>query len=243
MQHKEKLIAENERLHAEFSQTLLQAQLEIQEQTMQHISYELHDNLGQIASLIKINLTTLQFDDLNSARERVEDTRELVRQLIGGIKALSVSMGGDRLQKSGLSDALAHEVLRINKIGSFHVSYQAPESLPPIDSSITLILYRMAQEAINNMIKHSGAAQLRVGLSYSDNLVKLELADNGIGFDIQAVSGKDGAGLNNLQKRAKLIHANLDIQSQPGMGTKISLTLPLSAKHATELTSHQVGPG
>lgn len=243
MQHKEKLIAENERLQAEFSQTLLQAQLEIKEQTMQYVSYEIHDNLGQLASLIKINLTTLQLEDPITAAVKVEDTRELVKQLIGDIKVLSVSMGSDHLQRSGLSEALAHEVIRINRTGRFHVSYQAPEVHPPIDTNTTLILYRMAQEAINNMIKHSNASQLRITFSYSDNLIKLVLADNGIGFDINGQPGWNGAGLSNLQKRSKLIHADLYIQSRPGMGTTISIILPLPANNATELTSYQPGTG
>jgi len=84
-------------LELQFSQTLLQSQIEIQEQTLRHIARELHDNLGHSASLIKIYLTTLKLEDTDKASAKIEDTKELTRKLIADIKSLSVSMGSDRL--------------------------------------------------------------------------------------------------------------------------------------------------
>ena len=83
---------ENQELKAQFDQELLKSKLEIQEQTLQHISREIHDNLGQVASLIKINLNTLQLEDNSKAGDKIEYTRELVRQLITDLKLLSSTL-------------------------------------------------------------------------------------------------------------------------------------------------------
>src|SRR5262245_34528318 len=84
-------------LETQFSQTLLQTQLEIQEQTLQQISNELHDNIAQVASLIKMSLYTIKLNDTVKAEQKLEDIKELTRQLIGDIKSLSINFNGDRI--------------------------------------------------------------------------------------------------------------------------------------------------
>lgn len=115
--------AEKKRLEFFYKQEIKNTQLEIQEQTLQHVSRELHDNLGQVASLIKINLNTLVLDDNQKAQQKIEHTKELTRQLIGDLKALSVSLGGDRITKVGLEKALETEVERLNKTEAFEASF------------------------------------------------------------------------------------------------------------------------
>lgn len=215
------------KLQEDFSTTLLQSQLEIQEQTFQHISRELHDNLGQVASLIKINLTTLKLDDAAKASEKIEDTKELTRQLIGDIKSLSVSMNSDRITQSGLAKALEMEVGRLNKTGLFNAYYKQTGIVPVIKNDTTMILYRMVQEILNNMVKHSEAKSICVNLTVSESLFILALSDDGKGFNMDEQLKSGGSGLQNLQKRAALINAKLYMQSSPGNGTSVSVELPL----------------
>lgn len=208
-----------------FSQTLLQSQLEIQEQTLRHISHELHDNLGQIASLIKINLNTIPFYDIPKAQQRIEDTKELTRQLITDLKALSVSLGGDRISQMGLARALEIEVERLNKTEEFTASFMQEGMLPSLGADKATILYRMAQECINNMVKHSLAKKINVFLKTNENLVTLVLSDDGVGFNVDEQMQTIGAGLKNLQNRAKLINAELSIISTPGNGSTVNIQL------------------
>ena len=218
---------ERERIQSQFAQTLLQSQLEIQEQTLQHISHELHDNLGQVASLIKINLNTIQLADTAKASEKIETTKDLTRQLIADLKSLSVSLGADRIAQTGLAKALETEVERLNKTGQFTASLTQEGNIPAIDNDKAVILYRMAQEILNNTVKHSGASQITVLLHASENLFTLAFSDDGIGFDIEEKKKSGGAGLQNLQNRARLINAQLTIRSTPGNGTSITIELPL----------------
>lgn len=218
---------EKQQLQSQFSQTLLQSQLEIQEQTREHISKELHDNLGQIASLVKINLTTLPMvlDDKVKAEQKIEETTEHVRRLIADIKSLSVSLGSDRVAQTGLAKALETEVERINKTDQFRAGFMQEGVMPVLDNDKSIILYRMAQEILNNIIKHSGAKEVNVLLKGAENLVILAVSDDGTGFNVEEKRNSAGAGLLNLQNRAKLINANLSIQSSPGKGTQVTIEL------------------
>lgn len=217
---------EQRELKSQFSQTLLQSQLEIQEQTLQHIGHELHDNIGQVASLIKINLNTLQLNDGVRAKEKIEDTKELIRQLITDIKSLSVSLGADRIAQTGLVKALETEAERLNKTGQFTAIFTQEGRLPELDNDKSVILYRMAQEILNNIVKHSGARQITISLTSTENLFTLAFTDDGIGFDLNQKKNS-GAGLFNLQSRAQLINAKLIIQSIQGKGTLVIIELPV----------------
>ncbi len=212
---------------AVFKQTLLSSQLEIREQTLRYIGKELHDNLGQVASLIKINLNTLQLTDLQKATEKIENTKDLTRQLIADIKSLSVSLGGDRIIQKGLIKAVEIEVDRLNKIGQFVASFSVQDAIPFIDNDTSVILFRMVQEVLNNMVKHSNAKHIDVTAGITGNLFILALNDDGDGFEIKEEMNSGGAGLQNLYNRAGLIKAQLGINSTLNKGTHISIALPL----------------
>jgi len=220
-------LSDKEHLKLQFSQTLLQSQIEIQEQTLLHISRELHDNLGHSASLIKIYLNTLSLTDTGKALAKIEDTKDLTRKLISDIKSLSVSMGTDLLAQGGLNAAIEGEVERLNKSGQFTASYSQQGSMPFIENDKAIIIYRMVQEVLNNMVKHSHANHISINLSVTEKSFTLATLDNGIGFNVEEKVNATGAGLRNLNSRALLINAQLHIQSTPGNGTNISITLPL----------------
>lgn len=218
---------EKQQLQAQFSQTLLQSQIEIQEQTRQHISRELHDNLGQIASIIKINLNTITINQPEKAVQKIEDTKELTRQLIADIKALSISLNSDRIAKAGLTTAIATEVERINKTEQFRATFTNTANNIVIDSDKAIILFRMVQEVLNNMVKHSKAKEITVSAYNKENLFILALDDDGTGFNIEEKLNNGGQGLQNLQNRAALIHAKFIIESKPGAGVHVTIEAPV----------------
>ncbi len=222
-----KNLEEKLHLQSQFSQTLLQSQLEIREQTLTHVGRELHDNLGQVASLIKINLNTLSLNDKTSAEEKIENTKELIRQLIGDLKALSVSLNSDRIHHLGLTRALELEVNHLNKTELFKVEYSSNGIYPSIDSNKTIIVYRMVQEVLNNMVKHSEAKHISISLVSTEKLITLALSDDGKGFNVEEKTKSGGSGLINLKNRAGLINAQITIQSTPGNGSKVTIELPV----------------
>lgn len=221
-----KYLLQKKEMEITFKATLLQSQLEIQDQTLQHISRELHDNLGQIASLIKINLNTLQIDDAAKA-QKIEDTKELTRQLITDLKGLSVRLNSDRITQFGLIRTLQTETDRINKTDTFSANFEYIGADPTIAADKAIILYRMIQEILNNIFKHSQAKHIHIMLNANENSFILAFKDDGIGFNANEKLNSGGSGLFNLQNRAKLINAQLSIQSTPGNGSVVSIQMPL----------------
>jgi two-component system NarL family sensor kinase len=219
-------VSEMNSIKVKFQQTLLESQLEIKEQTLQHIAGELHDNIGQIASLIKINLHTLPLND-PKAIVKIEDTKELVRQLIGDLKLLTKNLSGDRVSQLGIAKCIEIDVGRLNKTSLFEASLLQEGTMPVVDGNTAVILYRMVQEIINNAVKHSDAKHIDIVLRSSENLLALVCTDDGKGFDQEEKIRSGGAGLINLQNRAKLINARLFIESSPEAGTTVSIELPL----------------
>lgn len=218
---------ERKALNDKFSKTLLQAKLEIKEQTLQQMSYELHDNLGQVASLIKIHLNLLSFEDESIAKQKIEDIKELTKQLIMDIKQLSISLNSERIVQLGISKGLKFEVDRLQKIGNFNVKLAKPYEFPEMDSNTTIILYRMIQEILNNIVKHSKAKQITIDVTATKKILKLVFKDDGIGFNLEKKLKDGGSGLINLRTRANLINAEFYIKSKIKKGTSIIIKVQL----------------
>lgn len=144
-------------MRAVFLEQLLSSKVEIQEQTLQYISRELHDNIGQIASLVKLNLNTISLSDSEKAAKKIANTKELMSQLLIDLKLLSTNLNTDKIAKIGIIKAIQIEVEKMNKIGLFLVSLEVDNNLPIIDSEREIIIFRMVQEVLNNTMKHSGS--------------------------------------------------------------------------------------
>ena len=219
---------ENQEMKVQFEQALLKSKLEIQEQTLQHISREIHDNLGQVASLIKINLNTLQVDDNAKAKDKIEHTRELVRQLITDLKLLSGTLNSDKVLKNGLLKALEFEANRLTKTAAFESVFTQHDMVPPIQADKAIILYRMSQEILNNSIKHSEASHINIDVYYSGNILTLTIADDGKGFDPDNTMKDEknaGNGLGNLVNRARLINADIQFNSVINEGSQVTIKM------------------
>lgn len=225
--NQQKNILEKSAREAGFQQELMRSQLEIKEQTLKHIGYELHDNLGQIASLIKINLNTLRLDDPDKAALKIESTKELVRQLITDLKALSVNLNSDRVVQLGLIECIKNEIRTLNRTGQFKTEFVLEGFLPELSPDTAIIIYRMVQESVNNIVKHSKAKHVTISLKVVENLFTLVIDDDGEGFNPSDELRGGGSGLINLQNRAKLINAQFSIQSSPRDGTSILIEMPI----------------
>ncbi|WP_430408447.1 sensor histidine kinase [Kordia sp.] len=215
---------EQEKLATEFAATLLQSQLEIKEQTLQTIGRELHDNIGHTASIIKIYLNTINLKDETDSKDKIVESKVLLKQLIRDIKQLSLDLNSDRVIQIGLCNALSVDVDRLNKINSFHTKLAIIGDEFILPKTTITILYRMIQEIINNTIKHSKASEVILTLTFLENLLTLVIQDNGIGFTVTEKIGH-GNGLSNLKNRANVIHAKFHIESIINKGTTTTIQI------------------
>lgn len=206
----------------EFENTLLQTQIEIQEQTLQTISQEIHDNIGQILSLVKLNITqaiyTNEFNPIKLA-----NAETLLSKAIQDLRDISKSLNTDTINNIGFNEALQNEVDIINKSG-LHISLDIDGITKTILPQSQLILFRIIQECLNNIVKHSQAKSCNIEMLYNQNNVEINIQDDGIGFNPNTI--KKGQGLNNIDKRSKLINATLTIESTLEKGTNIHILLP-----------------
>jgi len=212
----------------QFHQELLQTQIEIREQTLVEMSLELHDNLGQIASLIKINLNLVSTELKEQDRSKITDSIDLLKQLITDIKSMSLSLNSERLSTIGLIEAIRGDFERVNKSGQLVASLKHTGEQLNLDNETETFLYRISQELLNNSIKHAEASKINMSLEKKQDQFFMRYNDNGKGFNLQeALIKSKSAGLSNLKHRCKIIHADLDLQSQPDKGTFVTITLPL----------------
>jgi two-component system NarL family sensor kinase len=215
----------------QFKQAVLQTEIEIREQTLTHMSRELHDNLGHIASLIKINLNLVSKNIAETDRSKIDESIDLLKQLIGDIKSLSVSLNSERLANIGLLEAITNDVLRINKTGHMKMQLEVNCEMPQLGQETEIFLYRISQEILNNSIKHSRATVCIITLYCTEQKLILKFSDNGTGFDVEKTLAQNnankGSGLSNLSKRSKIIGAELNMTSSINSGTSILITLPL----------------
>ena len=221
LRRQRKFQQERDEMKNRFEQTILKSQLEIQEQTFSHISREIHDNIGQVLSLVRLNLSS--FPDI-ADHEKLERTDDLLGKAIKDLRDLSHSLQTNRIQDIGIVESIRQLLGNLEKSGRYKTDLKIVDNFTGIDKNTDLIMFRMVQEIINNIMKHAKADYISVDIDGNDTEVKLTIADNGIGFDMEKFkTAGPGIGLQNIFNRAKMINATVDIKSEPGNGTAIIL--------------------
>ncbi|AMR31111.1 hypothetical protein A0256_06570 [Mucilaginibacter sp. PAMC 26640] len=217
-------IAEQEHLKSVFQQELLKTQIEMQEQTLNYVSREIHDNITQVLSFVKLNLAMAGNITESQRAIKVDESRKLVSQAITDLRDLSKSLSFEHIAQLGLAKTITVEVDRLNKSSIMEASITVDGQVIALGDERELVLFRIFQEALNNSLKHSGAKQFKIGLQYSPHLFNLTIADNGAGFAYNALEN-GGSGLRNMQNRAALIGGVAKISSEPGKGCCITITI------------------
>jgi two-component system NarL family sensor kinase len=225
---KKKHIEEKVQMKLTFEAEIAKSQLEVQEQTMQTIGADLHDNIGQLLSLTSLTLNSIELDNQPKAREKIDAAIDLTVRSIKEMRLLGKLLQGDQLMVLGLTEAIRYEVNFIERTGHFEISYTI-EGEPPANNNADkdLIIFRILQEILNNIIKHAVATEININLDYLNERLKLEVSDNGIGFNADELpAAQSGMGLHNIRKRAGIIGGEVTIISNPGEGTQIVIFIP-----------------
>lgn len=218
---RQKHLLELQALEYRYQENLMSSQIEIQENTLRHISQELHDNISQQLGLVKLQLTQMQ---MQGGDVGLTDTKTIVTRTIEDLRSLSHSLHPDRIASFSLKDNLLYELEGIKKLGTLEVQESIEPDAENLGNDKKVIVYRIVQELLNNCLKHANATQLQVSVSYSPNQLQLTLADNGHGISTEK---QEGIGLISIKNRLNLLKGNLEMESLPGKGLKISIEVPL----------------
>ncbi len=217
---------------SKFKNILLQTQLEIQEQTLKNISQEIHDNIGQVLSLAKLNINTMSDATPEELQEKINDSRQLVGKAIQDLRDLSRSLNTDYVIEMGLVRSIEYELELIKKTGSFDTSCTIEGKTYRLEQQQELILFRIVQEVLHNIIKHAKATAIAVRIVFDPQLFSLSVTDNGVGFDTSQLEESNytglGLGIRNMHNRAKLINTEFKLISTLEKGTTVQLTLPIT---------------
>lgn len=217
---------EKQLMQTQFEQEILKTQIEIQEQTLKTISEEIHDNVGQVLSLAKLNLNTFPATDDEIIKTKVGDTKQLVSKAINDLRDLSRSLYGDKIADLGLPEAIANELKILQNTGLYQTVFITTGEPFKLESQNEIVIFRIVQEALNNSIKHAKAKLISIEISYTPDIFRLTITDDGNGFDMATLqSGNTGIGLKSMQSRTSLIGGDFLIQSAHDSGTMIQITL------------------
>jgi signal transduction histidine kinase len=216
---------EKEEMRNHFEKTLLKSQIEIQDQTIDYVAKEIHDNIGQILFLAKLNNNQITREN---ALEKANLIDDLIGRAFNDLRSISHNLKNNSFHQIGLTESIEQLLHNLERTGKFTTSFICPPS-DEIDGMIhgnDIILFRIIQEVVNNVLKHSGADRIDIQITREDKTISIEIMDNGIGFNTEnARNGQQGIGMKNIYSRAKLINTTVNIISAAGEGTKVTLTL------------------
>jgi len=223
--------------------TILNTQLEIQEQTFQHIAREIHDNISLSLTLAKLQLNTFDWNDKAVSTDKLNSSVELLTKSIADLSDISKGMNADIIIQQGLLRAVEEEIRRIRLAGLFTLDYTINGIPVFMNAQQELIIFRIIQEAFNNIIKHAKTRSASLQLHYNDIKIFFSIADNGIGFDTELYPKDRQAGLKNMETRAKMLGGTMMIESQPGHGTSLNFAIPLKSYEQTFNNPDKSGAG
>ena len=202
---------------------LLQTQLEIQEQTFQNISREIHDNIGQKLTLAKLHLNTLNYAESQKTAAQINDSINMISEAITDLSDISQSMNSENILNNGLIKGLEYEMEQLEKSGLYDISLAVTGNTLFLDAHKELVIFRIVQEALNNIVKHAKANKISISLHYNTAKLALIVSDNGIGFDGISCTG---SGLFNMKKRTEMLKGHIEISSKVDKGTNVIIKIP-----------------
>jgi two-component system, NarL family, sensor histidine kinase UhpB len=212
-----------ERLEAERRESAGRA-LAAQEGERLRIAQELHDEVGQ-----RLTAVMLQLDDLSRrpGGPTLGEAREGVRESLEEVRFIARRLRPEALDHLGLPSALAALTNSLRGPSGITIQRSIDPSLPVLSADVELVIYRVAQEALTNVVRHAGCDEARLLLGRVGGGVELEVLDAGRGFD--AAVAAEGAGIRGMRERALLVGAQLEVWSSPGIGTSVRLRCPVPA--------------
>ena len=217
-------LAKNHAAQAELSARLLDAQ----EQERLSISRELHDEVSQSLGALLVDMGRLSSilppHDAN-LQDEVRKIRLLAKSSVSAVRNIALLLRPSMLDDLGLVAAIEWQAREISRRSEVEVEVQAEETLPDLKEELKICIYRITQEALNNVARHSGARHARVNLGADSHGIEVKIRDDGKGFDPQR---SRGLGLLGMEERVRSLHGSFEIESSPGAGAEIIARLPLT---------------
>lgn len=234
------LILSNRHLFAELARLseqrsdLAQKLIATQESVLRHISRELHDEFGQILTAVGLLLGRAEkhAPEDSKLREDLREVRDIAQNTLENVRTLSQALHPVMLDESGLETTIDWYIPTVEKQTGMEITYEKSGTSHPVIGGAAIHIYRILQEALNNVARHSGERRAWVRLRYRENGLELEIEDRGRG--IVAQTDKHGIGLVAMRERTGLLGGTIEFLEPPGGGTLVRLTVP---RHGLEFNA------
>jgi signal transduction histidine kinase len=206
----------------QYEEDLLTARLEMQEQTLLHIAKELHDNISSRLARSKLTLNTLTYHQPDVTESNVAGCVEDLTIIMNDLRALGQSLDADYITANGLQAALRQELERTQKRTSIAAVLLTSGNIPLLSDAAELLIFRIVQEALQNIYKHAGAGSVTITLAAGNPALTITIADNGRGL---GTAPTKGSGIINMKRRAAAIGGRLQLKATPGGGLTIEIVI------------------
>jgi signal transduction histidine kinase len=205
---------------------LAQKLISMQESTLRHISRELHDEFGQVLTAIgsMLGRAGKQAAEGSALREDLQEVQEIAQSTLNNIRTLSQALHPVLLEEAGLESTLDWYIPNVGRQAGIELHYEKSGRQFPVEMSAGVHIYRVLQEALNNVSRHSGAREAWIRLRYLPDALELEVEDHGTGFVGEKM--QRGIGLVAMRERAELIGGTLAISQRPQGGTHVRMQIP-----------------
>jgi two-component system, NarL family, sensor histidine kinase UhpB len=187
------------------------------------IARDLHDEVGQLLTGVLLELDSIA-DAAPEHRPEIDGAKEAVRRALDEVRRISSELRPEMLEHLGLVSALTELTTAFGRVSGIEVRHDFDPSLPKLAPETELAVYRIAQESLTNVARHSGANRVRIALEHSPGSIVLRVSDDGRGFD--GSQPEEHGGLRGMRERALLIDGALAIKESPGGGVEVRLEVP-----------------
>lgn len=236
---RQRVEAELQELGAQLRDLSLRS-LRDQENERSRLAYELHDDIGQDLTILKLNLQASlkalekisidfpQSIDAQKLRTKLHSSYDLSNKLMERVRTLSLDLRPTMLDNLGLAPALRWYLGRVTESSNLAIQFHVPDNFVRPTTDIETVFFRIAQEAITNILRHAQAKNMWLQLAQRDQQVEMHITDDGVGFDYSGLRDfSETLGLSGMARRALLIDAQLEIDTAPGKGTRIGVSARL----------------
>lgn len=231
-QKKERLEEKQDLLNQinQHQEALINAIVNAQEEERKRIAGELHDGLGGLLSTVKVNLDNVKNTYVSTKENDSKlliKSISLVDEVCSDLRTISHNMMPGVLVKLGLVAAVNNFVDNVSETNVFNINFETVGLEDRMDGTIEIVLYRVIQETINNIIKHADAKSVNVQLVKHEKVLTVMIEDDGKGFDFEIIRKENGIGLKNIESRVKYLNGSVVFDSTPGRGTNVIIEIPI----------------
>ncbi len=198
-----------------------------EEMERQRLSRELHDGIGQSLIAIKLRLENLLYQDRKDTRDSIQELKNYFDQIIDDVRRISNNLMPSVLEVFSIPIAFRNLFSETEEHSGLRIHFEAKGNFDDLNKKIKTYLYRLTQEALNNIVKHAEASEVWVSLTRNTDQLTLVIRDNGKGFSPGNVGKEGGNGIHNMRERASLLQGRIEIDSVPSKGTTIILNVPI----------------